>query len=50
MNAIIKQIEEALAHGCPIDVKTGPLATQVLKEIQKQMQTLEKDSSQKKTS
>lgn len=43
MNAIIKQIQESLEHGRPIDVKTGPLATQVLKEIQK-------DSSQKKMS
>jgi len=35
MNAIIKQIQEALEHGRPLDVKTGPLATQVIKEIQK---------------
>ena len=35
MQAIIKQIQEALEHGRHLDVKTGPLAAQVLKEIQK---------------
>lgn len=34
MNAIIKQIQEALEHGRPSEIKTGPLATQVIKEIQ----------------
>jgi len=43
MNAIIKQIQDALEHGRPAEIKTGPLATQVIKEIQKQTRTLEKD-------
>jgi len=34
MNAIIKQIQEALEHGRPLNVKTGPVAAQVLKKIQ----------------
>jgi hypothetical protein len=35
MNAIIKQIQKSLENGRPIDIKAGPLATKVLKEIQK---------------
>jgi len=35
MNAIIKQIQDALEHGRPAEIKTGPLAAQVIKEIQK---------------
>jgi len=35
MQAIIKQIQETLEHGRHVDIKTGPLAAQVLKEIQK---------------
>jgi len=34
MNAIIKQIQAALEHGRPLEVKTSPLGEQVLKEIQ----------------
>ena len=45
MKAIIKQIQEALEHGRPLDVKTGPIAAQVLKEMQKCTRTLEKNSS-----
>ena len=44
MNAIIKQIQEALEHGRPADIKTGPLAAQVIKEIQKQAFTLDTKS------
>ena len=40
MTAIIRQIQRSLEHGRPLDMKTGPLAAKVLKEIQKQ--TLEK--------
>jgi len=57
MDAIIKQIQEALEHGRPLDIKTGTLGAQVLKEIQKCTRTLEKPSqrleennSQKKVS
>jgi len=35
MKAIIKQIQEALEHGRALNVKTGPVAAQVLKEMQK---------------
>lgn len=35
MDAIIKQIQKTLEEGRPVDVKTGPVAAQVLKEIQK---------------
>ncbi len=35
MDAIIKQIQKTLEHGRPLDMKTGPVAAQVLKEIQK---------------
>lgn len=35
MDAIIKQIQKSLEDGRPVDVKTGPVAAQVLKEIQK---------------
>ena len=44
MNAIIKQIQEALEHGRPLDVKTSPLSAQVIKEIQKCTRTLQKPS------
>jgi len=50
MNAIIKQIQNALEHGRPLNIETGPVAAQVLKEIQKQTLTLEKNSSTKKVS
>jgi len=36
MNAIIKKIQHALEHGRPVEIKTGPLAAQVIKEIQKE--------------
>ena len=36
MNAIIKQIQKVLENGHPVDVQTGPVAAQVLKEIQKE--------------
>jgi len=39
MNAIIKQIQKSLENGKPIDIKASPLASQVLKEIQKQTRT-----------
>nr|WP_275856561.1 hypothetical protein [Sulfurimonas sp. MAG313] len=42
MNAIIKQIQDALEHGRPLSVETGPVAAQVLKEIQ--MRTSQKDN------
>lgn len=48
MDAIIKQIQEALEHGRPLNVKTGPLSAQVIKEIQKPTQTFENSSSKKK--
>lgn len=35
MTAIIRQIQRSLEHGRPLDIKTGPLAAKVLKEIQK---------------
>lgn len=35
MDVIIKQIQKTLEQGRPLVVKTGPVATQVLKEIQK---------------
>ena len=44
MNAIIKQIQDALEYGRPADFKTGPLATQVIKEIQQCTRTLEKQT------
>jgi hypothetical protein len=44
MKAIIKQIQDALEHGRPLDVQAGPIAAQVLKEIQKQVRTSEKNS------
>ncbi len=47
MTAIIRQIQRSLEHGCPLDMKTGPLAAKVLKEIQKQTRTLEKPVSSK---
>ncbi len=45
MNAIIKQIQKTLKNGQPIDLKTGPLAAQVLKEIQKLPRTLDRNRS-----
>jgi len=42
MTAIIRQIQRSLENGRPINIKTGPLAAKVLKEIQKQTRTLEK--------
>ena len=45
MTAIIRQIQRSLEHGRPLDMKTGPLAAKVLKEIQKQPQTLDKKTS-----
>lgn len=39
MHAIIKQIQDALEHGRPVEVKTSPLGEQVLKEIQKKCPT-----------
>jgi len=47
MNAIIKQIQDALEHGRPAEIKTGPLASQVIKEIQKLTRTSEEESSSK---
>jgi len=44
MNAIIKQIQDVLEQGRPVDIKTGPLAAQVLKEIQQCTRTLEKQT------
>ena len=36
MNAIIRQIQKTLENGRPIDIQTGPVASQVIKEIQKE--------------
>ena len=47
MTQLIKHIQNTLEHGRLIDIKTGPVAEQVLKEIQKLSQTLEKKSSSK---
>ncbi len=44
MNAIIKQIQEALEHGRPANIQTSPLASQVIKEIQKCTRTSEKST------
>ena len=35
MNAIIKQIQNALENGRPLHVEKSPLAQQVVKEMQK---------------
>lgn len=35
MTPLIKQIKKTLEHGRPIDTKTGAVATQILKNIQK---------------
>lgn len=35
MTPLIKHIQKSLENGRPTDTKTGPVATQVLKEIQK---------------
>lgn len=43
MNAIVKQIQEALEHGRPMDIKAGAVATQILKEIQKNSSRSEYD-------
>ena len=41
MTAIIRQIQSSLENGRPINIKTGPLAAKVLKEIRKQTRTSE---------
>ena len=48
MNAIIKQIQEALEHGRPLSVNMGPLGAQVIKEIQKCAPSLEESISKRK--
>jgi len=48
MNAIIRQIQKTLEDGRPLDVKAGPVAAQVLKEIQKLKRTSEKERSKEK--
>ena len=45
MNALVIQIQNSLEQGRPITTKTGPLAAQVLKEIQKLTRTLEQENS-----
>jgi len=50
MNALIQQIQNALEHGRPHNVQTGPVAAQIIKEIQKQVLASKKDSSLKSLS
>ena len=45
MTAIIRQIQRSLEHGRPMNIKTGPLAARILKEMQKQTWTSEKKVS-----
>ena len=35
MNALIKHIQKILEEGKPVDIKESPLASKVLKEMQK---------------
>ena len=50
MRAIIKQIQEALEHGRPLDVKTGPITAQVLKEMQKNSSASNEEINQREVS
>ena len=43
MNAIIRQIQKTLEEGRLLEVKTGPVAAQVLKKIQQPGRTLKKE-------
>lgn len=47
MQAIIKQIQKSLESGQHLELKAGPLALKVLKEIQQQTQTLDKKHSRR---
>ncbi len=47
MQAIINQIQKTLQSGQHLELKAGPLALKVLKEMQKYTQTLEKRSSER---
>lgn len=47
MTPLIKQIQKTLEHGRPIETKMGPVAEQVLKEIQKQTRTVAKEAISK---
>jgi len=50
MNAIIKLIQESLLYGHPLEVKTGPLAAQVIKVMQKSDLEEKTESKKKKIS
>jgi hypothetical protein len=44
LTTIIRHIQSSLEHGRPMNIKTAPLAASVLKEIQKQTRTFEKQN------